>query len=51
MSNEKYDGTNEQLKVLQITELRRIADSLEEVIRMVKEDQERSRKYMEKDSE
>ena len=37
----------EQLKVLQITELRRIADSLEEVIKMVKEDQERSRKYME----
>ena len=37
----------EQLKVLQITELRRIADSLEEVIKMVKLDQERSRKYME----
>ena len=39
----------EQLKVLQITELRRIADSLEEVIRMVKVDQaktaERYRKY------
>jgi len=31
--------------------LKRIADALEEVIRMVKEDQERSRKYMEKDSE
>ena len=49
MSNEKYDGTNEQLKVLQITELRRIADSLEEVIKMVKVDQaktaERYRKY------
>ena len=37
----------EQLKVLQITELRRIADALEEVLRLVKEDQERSRKYME----
>jgi len=47
MSNEKYDGTNEQLKVLQITELRRIADALDTVIKMVKEDQERSRKYME----
>ena len=33
------------------TQLMRIADALEEVIRMVKEDQERSRKYMEKDSE
>ncbi len=32
-------------------QLKRIADALEEVIRMVKEDQERSRKYMEKDSE
>ena len=46
------DKTNEeQLKVLQITELRRIADALDTVIKMVKEDQERSRKYMEKDSE
>jgi len=32
-------------------ELKRIADALEEVLRLVKEDQERSRKYMEKDSE
>ncbi len=29
------------------TQLMRIADALEEVIRMVKEDQERTRKYME----
>ena len=49
MSDEKYDGTNEQLKVLQITELRRIADALDTVIKMVKEDQERSRKYMERE--
>ena len=32
-------------------QLKRIADALEEVLRLVKEDQERSRKYMEKDSE
>ena len=32
-------------------QLRRIADALEEILRLVKEDQERSRKYMEKDSE
>jgi hypothetical protein len=32
-------------------ELKRIAIALEEILRMVKEDQERSRKYMEKDSE
>ena len=32
-------------------ELKRIADALEEVLRLVKQDQERSRKYMEKDSE
>ena len=31
--------------------LKRIADALEEILRLVKEDQERSRKYMEKDSE
>jgi len=29
-------------------ELKRIADALEEVLRLVKEDQERTRKYMEK---
>ena len=32
-------------------QFRRIADALEEILRLVKEDQERSRKYMEKDSE
>ena len=31
----------------EVTQLRRIADALEEILRMVKEDQERSRKYME----
>jgi hypothetical protein len=35
--------------VLQITELRRIADALDTVIKMVKEDQERSRAYMERE--
>ena len=29
--------------------LKRIADALEEVLRLVKEDQERSKKYMEKE--
>ena len=29
------------------TQLKRIADALEEVLQLVKEDQERSRKYME----
>jgi hypothetical protein len=32
-------------------ELKRIANALEEILRLVKEDQERSRKYMEKESE
>jgi len=41
MSDENNYRTGE------VTQLRRIADALEEVIRMVKEDQERSRKYME----
>ena len=31
----------------EVTQLRRIADALDEIIRMVKEDQERSKKYME----
>ena len=29
-------------------QLKRIADALEEILRLVKEDQEKSRKYMEK---
>ena len=32
-------------------QLKRIADALEEVLRLVKEDQERSRKYMEEKKE
>jgi|VirMetMinimDraft_7_1064189.scaffolds.fasta_scaffold246672_2 F420-dependent methylenetetrahydromethanopterin dehydrogenase len=41
------DKTNEeQLKVLQITELRRIADALDTVVKMVKEDQEDNKKRM-----
>jgi hypothetical protein len=32
-------------------QLNRIANALEEILRMVKEDQERSKKYMEKNSE
>ena len=32
-------------------ELKRIADALEEVLRLVKEDQERNKKYMEKEDE
>ena len=31
----------------EVTQLRRIADALEEVLRLVKADQERSKKYME----
>ena len=30
-------------------QLKRIADAIEEILRLVKEDQERSRKYMEKE--
>ena len=32
-------------------QLKRIADALEEILRMVKEDQERSKKYMEEKDE
>jgi len=32
-------------------QLKRIADALEEVLRLVKEDQERSKKYMEEKDE
>jgi hypothetical protein len=40
---ERYNMDNEQLK--------RIADAIEEILRLVKEDQERSRKYMEEKGE
>ena len=41
MDNENNYRTGE------VTQLRRIADALEEILRMVKLDQERSKKYME----
>jgi hypothetical protein len=43
MNNETEDRS--------INPLIRIANALEEILRLVKEDQERSRKYMEKESE
>ena len=39
MSIERY--------IMDTTQLKRIADAIEEILRLVKEDQERSRKYME----
>jgi len=41
MDNENNYRTGE------VTQLRRIADALDEILRMVKADQERTRKYME----
>jgi hypothetical protein len=41
----------DNVEVADTYQLQRIANALEEILRMVKEDQERSRKYMEKDSE
>mgnify|MGYP005838550017 CR=1 FL=1 len=38
---------NETEQKIQSNALVRVADALEEVLRLVKEDQERSRKYME----
>ena len=39
--------TEETKRTGEVTQLRRIADALNDIIRMVKEDQERSKKYME----
>ncbi len=41
----------DNVEVADTYQLQRIANALEEILRMVKEDQERSKKYMEKDSE
>ena len=35
----------------EVTQLRRIADALEEILRLVKADQERSKKYMEEQTD
>ena len=42
---------NETEQKIQSNSLVRIAYALEEILRLVKEDQERSKKYMEKESE
>ena len=46
MEKDKNQTVTDGLYILQGS-LNRIADALEEVLRLVKEDQERSRKYME----
>jgi len=46
MDKDKNQTITDGLYVLQGS-LNRIADALEEVLRLVKEDQERSKKYME----
>ena len=50
MEKDKYQTITDAAYVLNGS-LNKIAVALEEVLRLVKEDQERSRKYMEKDSE
>ena len=47
MEKDKNQTVTDGLYILQ-SSLNRIADALEEVLRLVKEDQERTRKYMEK---
>ena len=42
-----FDRMDLKRNNMDTTQLKRIADALEEVLRLVKEDQERSRKYME----
>ena len=41
---ERYNMDNEEINTLQ---LKRIADAIEEILQLVKADQERSKKYME----
>ncbi len=42
---------NDDINERSVNPLIRIAETLEEILRLVKEDQERSRKYMKKESE
>jgi hypothetical protein len=48
---EGFDRMNLERNNMDTTQLKRIADALEEVLRLVKEDQERNKKYMEKEDE
>ena len=48
MDKDKYQTITDGLYVLQGS-LNRIADALEEVLRLVKEDQQRTKKYLEKE--
>ncbi len=41
----------DNVEVADTYQLQRIANALEEILRLVKEDQERTKKYMEKESE
>jgi len=50
MEKDKNQTVTDGLYILQGS-LNRIADALEEVLRLVKEDQEKSRKYMEEKDE
>ena len=42
---------NNEIKDRSVNPLIRIANALEEILRLVKEDQERNKKYMEKEDE
>ena len=46
---EQNEDAENNYRTGEVTQLRRIADALEEVLRLVKVDQERSKKYMEKE--
>ena len=41
----------ENYRTGEVTQLRRIADSLDEILRLIKEDQEKTKKYLEDEKE
>ena len=50
-NEDDFMGSENRIEDRSVNPLIRIAETLEEILRLVKEDQERSRKYMEKESE
>ena len=46
-NEDDFMGSENRIEDRSVNPLIRIADALEEILRLVKEDQERSRKYME----
>ena len=49
ITTERYKMEKENYRTGEVTQLRRIADSLDEILRLIKADQKHNKEYMEKE--